>query len=680
MQFGNPLFLYGLLALSIPIVIHLFHFRRVKKIFFSDISLLKEIKQEQKNLSRLKNLLILLSRILAFLFLILAFARPFIPAKDTQLAASSYTALYIDNSQSMQALSSSSDLLTEAKSKAKEIVRSSDAQASFQILDNSLSRNHQFLMDQEEALMAIDEIEIGYATSPFSSITEAFNELREREKLGPATLFVLSDLQKSTFDLENLKDSINVYNILPIQSAARENVAIDSAWFEAPRVLKNQVNALILQTTNYGINPVDNIQITLKQEDRIRPAGSLSLLAGETRRDTLPLTVMQGGLQSVELRITDYPVVFDDGYFISFEVKENLEILVLGKGERNLYFERAFANTPHVNLSYTQFEKVVYSSLEDYDLLVLEDLTEISSGLASLLGSFVKEGGSLLVFPGWEEGQKNILSNLTQELNLPTFKRGIPSSSEAYKINTQEFIFSEVFKKIDEKIRLPLVQAYYPIALPSHVNAEKLIEMRNDLPYLVKFNIAQGQVFLCAAPAQVEYNNLVLLGDIFIPMLYKMALSSRSDLKYSYLLGKSEPIRLRFKREERQIPGDEVFSLKGPNDLIPRQQNINNYLMLYVEQGVTEPGIYNLFRGEVGPLAKLAFNFDRKESDLAAWNPGDLRSIKTNASLNILSEENQLNLASFVQSLESGKQLWKWCLLLALLFILAEVLLIRVLK
>jgi hypothetical protein len=680
MQFGNPLFLYGLIALSIPIVIHLFHFRRVKKIFFSDISFLKEIKQEQKNLSRLKNLLILLSRILAFLFLILAFARPFIPASDTPLESSSYTALYIDNSQSMQALSASSDLLTEAKSKAKEIVRSSDPQASFQILDNSLSRNHQFLMDQEEALMAIDEIEISSATSPFSAISEAFNELREREKLGPATLFVLSDLQKSTFDLENLNDSINVYNILPIQSAARENVAIDSAWFEAPTVLKNQVNALILQTTNYGINPLDNIQITLKQEDRIRPAGSLNLLAGETRRDTLPLTVMQGGYQSVELRITDYPVVFDDSYFIGFEVKETLEILVLGKGERNLYFERAFANTPHVKLTYSQFEKVVYTSLEDYDLLVLEDLTEISTGLASLLRAYVGEGGSLLVFPGWQEGQKSILSNLTQELNLPSFKKGITSPSEANKINTEEFIFAEVFKKIDDKIRLPIAQAYYPIAMPSHVNAEKLIEMRNDLPYLVKFNVAQGQVFLCAAPAQVEYNNLVLLGDIFIPMLYKMALSSRSDLKYSYLMGSTEPLRFRLQREDRQRLGDEVFSLKGPTDLIPRQQSINNQLILYTEEGIAEPGIYRLFRGEEGPLAKLAFNYDRKESNLAAWQPGALGSIKTNATLKVLSEENQLNLASFVQSLERGKQLWKWCLFLALLFILAEVLLIRVLK
>ncbi len=680
MQFGNPLFLYGLFALSIPVIIHLFNFRKVKKIYFSDISLLKEIKQEQKSISRLKNYLILLSRILAFLFLILAFSRPFFAEEEGVLTGSSFTALYIDNSQSMQALSNASDLLTEAKSKAKEIVRSSNTQTSFQILDNSLSRNHQFLLDQEEALLAIDEIEIGAAFSPLSSIVEAFKELKEREKLGPATLFILSDLQKSSFDIEEIKDSVNQFNLLPIQSANKENIALDSAWFEAPTVLKNQVNSLILKTTNYGSNPAENLQITLKQEDRIRPAGTLSLAPGETRMDTLPLTVMKSGQQSVELRITDYPVIFDDTYFLSFEVKESLEILVLGKNENNLYFEGAFAKTPHVSLTYSQFEKVTYSSLEEYDLLVLEDLTEITTGLAALLGSFVKQGGSLLVFPGWEENAKEILANLTKEFNIPPLNQKVKGTAEAYKINAEEFVFAEVFKKVSDKIRLPSVTAYYPIVLSSNVNAEKLIEMRNNLPFLVKYNLSQGQLFLCTAPSQPEYNNLVLLGDIFIPLLYKMALSSRSDVKSSYLLGKGETLRLSFQKWDRQKPSDEIFSFKGPTDFIPRQQIINTHLILHTDDHATEPGIYGLMAGEEGPFAKLAFNYDRRESNLEAWKPEEISKLANLVSLKILSFENQLRLEAYVKNMESGKQLWKWCLILALLFILAEVLLIRGLR
>ena len=82
MQFLYPAFLWAMAALAIPIIIHLFYFRRFKKVSFTNVRLLKEIKEETASRNKLKDLLILLSRFLALALLIAAFAQPFIPRGD----------------------------------------------------------------------------------------------------------------------------------------------------------------------------------------------------------------------------------------------------------------------------------------------------------------------------------------------------------------------------------------------------------------------------------------------------------------------------------------------------------------------------------------------------------------------------------------------------------------------
>ena len=102
MSFAYPGFLWALLSLAIPIIIHLFNFRRVQKIFFSNTRLLKQVKEETTKRRRIKNWLILLSRLLFLSFLVLAFAQPFLPASD-QFSSGKNVVLYIDNSYSMSA-------------------------------------------------------------------------------------------------------------------------------------------------------------------------------------------------------------------------------------------------------------------------------------------------------------------------------------------------------------------------------------------------------------------------------------------------------------------------------------------------------------------------------------------------------------------------------------------------
>ena len=82
MKFLFPTFLFALFTIAIPIIIHLFSFRRYKTVYFSHVGFLKDIKKESQKKSRLKQLLMLLARILTIIFLVFAFSQPYIPTKN----------------------------------------------------------------------------------------------------------------------------------------------------------------------------------------------------------------------------------------------------------------------------------------------------------------------------------------------------------------------------------------------------------------------------------------------------------------------------------------------------------------------------------------------------------------------------------------------------------------------
>ena len=120
MRYQNPQFLYFLFAIAIPIIIHLFNLRKHKTVYFSSILFLKEVKSEKRKKNKLKQLLILLSRILTISAIVFAFSKPFIPSEENQETSNLF--IYIDNSFSMDNISEKGRLLDVAKEKGIEIL------------------------------------------------------------------------------------------------------------------------------------------------------------------------------------------------------------------------------------------------------------------------------------------------------------------------------------------------------------------------------------------------------------------------------------------------------------------------------------------------------------------------------------------------------------------------------
>ena len=351
MLFLYPLFLVAGLTLGIPVILHLFYFRRFKKVYFTNVRFLREVQEETSARARLRNLLVLLMRLLAILFLVFAFAQPFLAGKEEGKKGLRAVSVFVDNSFSMSALSEDVPLIEQAKSRAREVVRSYGLDDRFQVLTNDFSGGQQRLLSKEDALAAIDGIGLSSDSRKFSSVLE-----RQRQALSSAPGashigYWISDFQSTATDLEAYRDTTLELNLIPLQPVRLRNVAIDSAWFESPLQVLGQTIPLYVKIRNHSGELAENIRLTLDYEGQAKPVGVLDIPAGSSVVDTVNLTVMRPGWHRATLSLTDYPVQFDDRYYLSFSVAEKIRVMVVGEGSVNRYLEAAVRGMPQFELT-----------------------------------------------------------------------------------------------------------------------------------------------------------------------------------------------------------------------------------------------------------------------------------------------------------------------------------------
>ncbi|MBK7635792.1 MAG: BatA and WFA domain-containing protein [Saprospiraceae bacterium] len=328
MQFLFPAFLWALLALSIPIIIHLFYFRRFKKVYFTNVKYLKEIKEETSNRNKLKNLLILISRCLAVACLVFAFAQPFIPKGTGIKSGLNYVSVFVDNSFSMSANKSEIPLIDIAKDKARSVVSSYGDEDRFQILTHDFEGKHQRLLSKEDALTYIDDVQITSSVQDLDLVLNRQRQLLESSS-GNRLSYIISDFQQSIVNLQGYQDTTMEINLVPVQSTAQKNVTIDSAWFEGPIPFLNQTNKLLVKVKNNSPEDIEQVKISFLKEGQEKPVAIRDIAANSTVTDTVNLTIDKSGWHTGILQVSDYPVQFDDKYYISFNVADTIKALFI---------------------------------------------------------------------------------------------------------------------------------------------------------------------------------------------------------------------------------------------------------------------------------------------------------------------------------------------------------------
>jgi len=681
MEFVNPGFLYGLFTISIPIIIHLFNFRRFKKIYFSNVSFLKELKQQTQKQSRLKHLLILIMRILAIAAMVLAFAQPYFPVSKNIIQPDEKNAvsIYVDNSFSMQAASEQGILLDEAKDKAKEVASVYKSSDLFQLLTNDFEGRHQRFVSREEFLDLIDEIKISPVVKSLPEIVSRQQFLFEGNPSKAKTAYLISDFQRDFLnrDLPAMDSSLNIL-FIPLESINKDNLYIDSCWFETPVHQLNQNAELKVSIKNSSAKSFEKIPVKLMINGKQKALASFDIKENGSTEVVLPYTNYDNGIQNAELEINDFTINFDDKLWFSYYVSSLTPILCINGNDENVFLNSLFKKDSLFRFENVNEGNIGYSDFSKYQLIILNELRSVSSGLIQQLIPFVHNGGSLVVLPfGRPDGPE--YSALLKSFNAGSYGQLDTTDTKISYINLEHPLYSNVFDEIPENLDLPVVFQHFPIQLESRTKQETLLELQSRGPFLNVFQVEKGKVYLFAVPFNTDFSNFTRHA-IFVPTLFKIAISSVIEEILYYSIGENEVINI----GNIELGNEEVLHLKMLNsdfDVIPEHRRQNSSIDLFTRGQISQAGNYELVKGDQA-MKGISFNYDRAESDMVFYSSDMLKQYITEKKLNNIQVLTPTG-KPFVQTLSEysqGIRLWKLFVILALAFLLAEALLLRFLK
>ncbi len=679
MSFVYPGFLWALGALALPVLIHLFYFRRYRKVYFTNVAFLREVKEETAVRSRLKHLLVLAARLLALFFLVLAFAQPFIPGKDSgTTAARRQVSLFVDNSFSMDALGRERSLLEEARERARLIAMSYEPDDRFQLISADMAGGQQRLLDREAFLAALDELRLSPRSPSLQQVYERQRDALARAEPGTSTAYLLSDFQRSTAALE--PDTALPLNLVPLSAAEQRNLSLDSAWFEEPVQVEGQRATLYVRISNHGsIDAPRTALRVLVQEgssQQVRALGEVDLPAGGSVTDTLSLELSGQGWQLGQVQLTDYPVTFDDTYYISFPMASDIPVLVLGGPQGNPYLNRLFGNNPIFRPDNRPADNVDYASLGGYRLIVLDGLERISSGLSAELHNYMLQGGALLVFPG-ENADLASYNTLLERAGTALGER-VNRTREVASLNTQSPLFREVFRSVPQNLALPTATISYRIGGGPMSREDNLMRFKDGESFLGRYALGEGALYLCASPLTRQASDFPVQAGLFVPFVFRLAVLGGGNRPLAYRLGREdwielEPGVLRSLDDQDRQP---VVRLDDRLEFLPRIQRSGDRVRIQVSEQAREAGHYEIVLPDGEPAGFFALNYDRRESRMEFLSRQELEQRFEGPGVRVLSAETN-RLAADVGRLSGGRRLWQACLILALLFLGVEGLLLR---
>lgn len=687
MHFVNPLFLFGLLAISIPVIIHLFNFRKFRKVYFTNVRFLQELRQQTQKQSQLRHLLILAMRILAIASIVFAFSRPYIPYNESSAKAASRNAvsIFVDNSFSMESMGTAGTLLEASKLKASEIVSAYKSSDLFQLLTADFEGRHQRFVTRDEFLTLLAEVKVSSSTRSFSEIIKRqYNQLHNETRL-QKTSFVISDFQKSMFaSVDFLPDSAVSSYLVPLKSSAAANVFIDSCWFSQPTQQPGKTSVLTARIWNKSENDLEKIPLKLLINRQQKSVAGVDIKAGNSVEVELPFTIYESGPQQGELQITDFPVTYDDNFYFSFDVLNSIQVLAVNGTTENRFLNALFNQDSSVQLTNMNVKSLDYSRLTQFDLIILNEIPAFSSGLAEELTRYVKNGGTILFLPAVNSDLSSYQSLLTA-LNAPEYLKPDTTNTKVVKLSIESYLFRDVFEKqqgrqvIAANTELPVVLNHFPILTSSKMLTTPLMEMLNGRNFLTLTSSGSGQVLQLAVPLDPTFSNFPQQA-LFVPVLYNIALISHGSHNLYSVIGDDKAIRVATK-----IPsGDKVFRIKsadGKFEIIPQSKSVGNMVSIYVGNQITEAGNFNLTNDKT-IVTSLAFNFNRNESDLQCLSNDELEKNLEKYRLEnfMVMKSGEKPLNELIEQMNSGRQLWFYFVWAALIFLLAEVLLIRFFK
>jgi len=683
MNFLYPVFLFALFAVIIPILIHLFSFRRFTTVYFSNVNYLKNIRKESQKKSRLKNLLILASRILAVSSLVVAFAQPFIPAGHkpaSQLKA--VVGIYIDNSFSMNALSTGGQLLEVARTKAIDIAGAYPPDTRFMVITNDLLPQHQHVFNKEQFIRQVSEIKSSPRSLPLSRIVARLSGNLSKLDDHPAmTAWYLSDFQTVTTDLEHIRnDSLMLNYLMPLTPGVTANLFIDSCWMEFPAHKQGQEERLKVRITNRSEEAYQNLPLKFYLNDTLKALGNFTIDPGGEQVVELKYMNMNSGVQTGYAEISDFPFVHDNTWFLNYRVQPSLKALAVydgGYGGKSgvPYLRALFREDEYVQFEEASLENLQFSRLSSFNTIFLLNIKTLSSGFIHELKKAAENGATVVLFPELD-GETATYNNF---LNLMQANRITGIDTSRQKIAAIEWnnpVYDQVFKGRIDNAEFPAVNGHFSFTEDVRIPETRLIWFRNNAKAVSVQGTGDGNLIVFSFPLST-LNQEFARDMLFVPTLYSLVINSLPRQRIAYSIGENSVATL----SRQNIPDGAALTALSPSgeEFIPESGiSEGNRLRINLTDFFNVAGHYQV-KANGNAVDAISMNYDRKESAPELMSADELRAGigLNNLTYTSVIEDAGKNITEVFSEITTGKKLWKWFLASALLFLLAEGLIVR---
>ena len=645
MQFHHPDILYALLLLLIPVIIHLVRWKKFKTVLFTNVDFLQELEIKSRKSRKLKELIVLLLRLLAFAMLIMAFARPFFPSKaHLSGTGESKNIIYVDNSRSLSVLNGKTSLW----------------QQYLQDISQNLSRNKKYtLLTNEHTFRDItgEEVEkILYETHFSNQPAYHGNNLKKIALLAGETngqnihVLYLSDMQNAT--LETINDSLFVpgykYYFYPKQIKNIANISIDSIW-----QVRNTAQYRMLQLKLSANNPELSTQLSIKNGNEV--LWNHTIQFKDSLQQNFIVQLPNKNIEG-EAVITDNGFQFDNRLYFTLQQPEKIKVLVIGKKLPG-YLKKIY--TPdEFELEFINHKQLNYNDLDKYQLIIISDFSADYRLSATALQSYLQQYGNLLIIP--DKSQATALSGLLQSLQVPVQAQSDTTKVFLNKINYNHPVFEGVFLKKVKNFAYPFVKEHYRF----NRRGNWLYQLSDGSPFAQIFG-RNHNIFVINAALQPENTDFTAAPSLIVPLLYSIPFHNNKREELYYILGMNHSIPVK-----AQVSKDDIVRLKSKEaEYIPRQEIRGNKILITAGEEIPEKaGIYAVEYNK-RKLRSIAFNYDRKENLLQFIDLPALSNIQRIESLHQYTVEQE--------NLFKEKEIWKWFLWLALLFLLMEMAVIK---
>ena len=655
MSFVYPAFLWALLSLAIPIIIHLFNFRRVRKIYFSNTRLLRQVKEETTKQRRIKHWLILLARLLFLFFLVMAFAQPYFPASQ-QISSGKNVILYVDNSYSLSApMPDKTRALDAAIGYASEIVKAYPQDTRYKLLTNDFGPSGNSYKTRTEIEDLLSQVR-------FSNLSRSFADIQKKiESMGSPDVFFLSDFQKSTVG-NSLTDTTMQWRLVPIQSGNANNIYVDSAWFDNPYLSGGEKNRLNVWVKNDGSQNTEHLSIKLTINNVLAATATLEIPAKGNTTSVFDINVNPNQFQELKISLQDFPISFDNEFYLAMTPLQRLKIVEVRGNKSSKFIEGVFGNRGLFEFKSFPSTNIDFTQLENADLTILNELSTFDEAVRQMVLSGKLK--SLLIIPSKQINAASYQSLLGLNIQTPL----IISPKE--KLNAPDFrnpFFENVFEEKSSAIEMPTGTRL----MDWGQDVSAILKFRDGSPFLSK----TSRAFVISCPLQNELTDFHQHA-LFVPVMYKMAALAKKDLQRPYYYLSENVI---------SIPSDSIapeapIKLVGAKEVIPTQRFVGGRILMDVPKFAMNPGVAYITTKK-DSLGLLAFNLNKDESRMEVMTDAEINKLATaKENVSVFKPGNREAFSSEIKARYLGEPLWKYCLMLALLFILAEILLIRLWK